>query len=245
MAKTQHGKSDVPKGKPKSKKMAENIHLGVASSEDDDDEAPEEVTFEDSKAIALRSMKEAIETARREKELLKEKRRKRQELFQEQKKRRLLPDDILEEIDSAVPKKPKASKVQAEKEGTQEEASSSGVEESEKSDAEEEEVEQKQKKKKKRRNRQSLKGNYSVTRVKDQSLASKQKQNALDFIQSHLYGAGSNRTTNNHLLSLQNKRAQKKSAAPQFVDKQWGTEKKMKAEKFKKRWQNQQKVETS
>ncbi|KAJ8268056.1 hypothetical protein COCON_G00132280 [Conger conger] len=121
MAKIQRGNSGAPNGKQKSKKMAENTHLGIASSEEDDDEAPEEVTFEDSKAAALRSMREAIDTARREKELLKEKRRKRQELFQEQKKRKLLPDDILEEIDSTVPKKPKVSKPQVEIAGDGEE----------------------------------------------------------------------------------------------------------------------------
>uniref|UniRef100_A0A8P4FX92 Nucleolar protein 7 n=1 Tax=Dicentrarchus labrax TaxID=13489 RepID=A0A8P4FX92_DICLA len=63
-------------------RRTESFSLTLASS---DDEAPEEVTFEDSKSAALRSMKEALDTARREKELLKEKRRKRQELFQEQK----------------------------------------------------------------------------------------------------------------------------------------------------------------
>lgn len=43
-------------------KVAENFSLVLASS---DDEAPEEVTFEDSKAQALRSMKQALETVRR------------------------------------------------------------------------------------------------------------------------------------------------------------------------------------
>lgn len=38
------------------------IALGAASS---DDEAPEEVTFEASKAAALQSMKQALDTARR------------------------------------------------------------------------------------------------------------------------------------------------------------------------------------
>lgn len=65
MAKAKHGNSGGPTGKQKSKKMAENTHFGIASSEEDDDEAPEEVTFEDSKAAALRSMREAIDTARR------------------------------------------------------------------------------------------------------------------------------------------------------------------------------------
>ncbi|KAJ8268057.1 hypothetical protein COCON_G00132290 [Conger conger] len=79
-------------------------------------------------------------------------------------------------------------------------------------------------------------------RLKDQSLSSKQQQSALDFIQSRLYGPGANRTTVNQLLSLENKRALNKSAAVQFVDKQWGAEKKEEAEKFKKRWKNKQGV---
>ncbi|KAK1879232.1 Nucleolar protein 7 [Dissostichus eleginoides] len=78
-------------------KHSDNFNLMLESS---DDEAPEEVTFEDSKAQALKSMKLALDTARRDKELLKEKRKKRQELFQEQKKRKLLPAAVLEQIDS-------------------------------------------------------------------------------------------------------------------------------------------------
>ncbi|KAJ4922693.1 hypothetical protein JOQ06_024378 [Pogonophryne albipinna] len=81
----------------KMEKHSDNFNLILESS---DDEAPEEVTFEDSKAQALKSMKLALDTARRDKELLKEKRKKRQELFQEQKKRKLLPAAVLEEIDS-------------------------------------------------------------------------------------------------------------------------------------------------
>uniref|UniRef100_A0A7N8XJY9 Nucleolar protein 7 n=1 Tax=Mastacembelus armatus TaxID=205130 RepID=A0A7N8XJY9_9TELE len=65
-----------------SEKLAGSLSLMLESS---DDEAPEEVTFEDSKTQALRNMKRALDTVKREKQLLKEKRRKRQELFQEQK----------------------------------------------------------------------------------------------------------------------------------------------------------------
>lgn len=42
--------------------QAENMTLMLEAS---DDEAPEEVTFEDSKVEALRSMKQALDTARR------------------------------------------------------------------------------------------------------------------------------------------------------------------------------------
>uniref|UniRef100_A0A3P8R4W2 U3 small nucleolar RNA-associated protein NOL7 C-terminal domain-containing protein n=1 Tax=Astatotilapia calliptera TaxID=8154 RepID=A0A3P8R4W2_ASTCA len=150
-------------------KPAESFTLSLESS---DDEAPEEVTFEDSKAAALRSMKQALDTARREKQLLKEKRRKRQELFQEQKKRKLLSADVLEEIDSAS---------------------------------------------------SNLKGKYTVTTVKERTLASFQQQVAEEFIRSRLYGPGTCRTTNNEMLSLQNKKGWNKSAAVQFVKKDWGT----------------------
>uniref|UniRef100_A0A3B4WAN4 Nucleolar protein 7 n=1 Tax=Seriola lalandi dorsalis TaxID=1841481 RepID=A0A3B4WAN4_SERLL len=169
MAKKQRGKTTSQSKTANNEKQEENFTLMLESS---DDEAPEEVTFEDSKAQALRSMKRALDTARREKELLKEKRRKRQELFQEQKKRKLLPDDLLEEIDSAS---------------------------------------------------SNLKGNYTVATVKEErASASFQQQAAKDFIQSRLYGPGSCRTTSNELLSLQNKKGRNKSAAVQFVKKDWG-----------------------
>ncbi|KAF3857797.1 hypothetical protein F7725_010998 [Dissostichus mawsoni] len=99
----------------KMEKHSDNFNLILESS---DDEAPEEVTFEDSKAQALKSMKLALDTARRDKELLKEKRKKRQELFQEQKKRKLLPAAVLEQIDS---KKQKPSEDEAEDEQQEEE----------------------------------------------------------------------------------------------------------------------------
>ncbi|TKS79341.1 Nucleolar protein 7 [Collichthys lucidus] len=191
---------------------------------DSDDEAPEEVTFEDSKVEALRSMKQALDTARREKELQKEKRRKRQELFQEQKKRKLLPADVLEEINASPLKKQKQSEDEAAKEET---------------------GEQKSKKKKKRgkaAHTRNLKGNYTVTMLKDQLSTSFQQQTAEEFIQSRLYGPGSCRTTSNELLSLENKRAINKSAAVQFVKKEWACKEKAKAEKLKKRWIHKQQI---
>ncbi|XP_019122932.2 nucleolar protein 7 isoform X1 [Larimichthys crocea] len=191
---------------------------------DSDDEAPEEVTFEDSKVEALRSMKQALDTARREKELQKEKRRKRQELFQEQKKRKLLPADVLEEINASPSKKQKQPEDEAAKEET---------------------GEQKSKKKKKRgkgAHTRNVKGNYTVTMLKDQSSTFFQQQTAEEFIQSRLYGPGSCRTTSNELLSLENKRAINKSAAVQFVKKEWACKEKAKAEKLKKRWIHKQQI---
>ncbi|KAM9349843.1 U3 small nucleolar RNA-associated protein NOL7 [Symphorus nematophorus] len=233
MAKKQRGEKASSSKTADMEKRAEDFSSVLASS---DDEAPDEVTFEDSKAEALRSMKEALDTARREKELLKEKRRKRQELFQEQKKRKLLPADVLEEIDSAPSKKQKQSEDEDEEEQQQQEAGE-----------EEEGGDESRKKRKKRRGKpahtRNLKGNYTVMTVKERAAsASFQQQTAEDFIQSRLYGPGSCRTTSNELLSLQNKTGRNKSAAVQFVKKDWACKQKAKAEKLKKRWLHKQQI---
>lgn len=62
MAKKQRGKRASFQKKTESEKSADDFNLALDSSDDD---APEEVTFADSKAQALRSMKEAMDTARR------------------------------------------------------------------------------------------------------------------------------------------------------------------------------------
>lgn len=62
MARKQRGKTTSPSKAADSERQTENFSLTLESS---DDEAPEEVTFGDSKAEALRSMKEALDTARR------------------------------------------------------------------------------------------------------------------------------------------------------------------------------------
>ncbi|XP_029930782.1 nucleolar protein 7 isoform X2 [Myripristis murdjan] len=230
MVKKQRGKT-APAPKPAA---AESFGSPLDSS---DDEAPEEVTFQASKASALQSLKRALDTARREKELLKEKRRRRQELFQEQKKRKLLPTDVLEEIDAASPEKKKRQQ--------QQQACEERAEQPEDDEDEDEEGERSAKEdegQNKMPNVRSLKGNYTVQTVKERALASSQQQVALDFLQSRLYGPGSCRTTSNELLSLQNKRGRKKSAAVQFVNKGWASEHKAKAEKLKKRWIHKQQV---
>ncbi|RXM98094.1 Nucleolar protein 7 [Acipenser ruthenus] len=81
-----------------------------------------------------------------------------------------------------------------------------------------------------------LKESYKAVRLKDQIDANARQESASDFIKSRLYGPGTNRTTTNHMLSLKNKTGMNKTAAVQFVDKKWGSEKKGEAEKFKKRW---------
>ncbi|XP_030607862.1 nucleolar protein 7 [Archocentrus centrarchus] len=224
MAKKQRGKTSSSSKTEDSEKRTESFSLTLESS---DDEAPEEVTFEDSKAEALRTMKQALDTARREKELLKEKRRKRQELFQEQKKRKLLSADVLEEIDSAPSKKQKQSVDEGQEEG------------------EEDGKKKKKKRSGKLADARNLKGKYTVTTTKERTLTSLQQQTALEFIQSRLYGPGTCRTTNNEMLSLQNKKGCNKSAAVQFVKKDWASKEKVKAEKLKKRWIHKQQIPSS
>nr|XP_040027059.1 nucleolar protein 7 isoform X2 [Gasterosteus aculeatus aculeatus] len=220
MAKNQRGEAA-----PSSRMTGRERQMGGFSLllESSDDEGPEEVTFEDSKADARRSMKRALDTARREKELLKEKRRKRQELFQEQKKRKLLSAEVLEEIDST---KQEQSHVKAEEE------------------AEPEEVEGRKRNWKQNAAR-NLKGNYTVTTVKQSTLASSQLKAAEDFLHSRMYGPGSRRTTSNEMLSLENKMGKNKSAAVQFVKKNWACQKKAKAEKLKKTWIHMQQIPSS
>ncbi|XP_029310073.1 nucleolar protein 7 [Cottoperca gobio] len=215
MGKKQRGETSSSSKTASIVNQTEDFSLVLASS---DDEAPEEVTFEESKAQALRSMKQALHTARREKELLKEKRRKRQELFQEQKKRKRLPADVLEEIDSAASKKQKQSEDEAEEQEAEEEKRKSG------------------------KLSRNLKGKYTVTTVKVRASDAFQKQVAEDFIRSRLYGAGSCRTTSNELLSLQNKKGRNRSAAVKFVNKDWACSEKAKAEKLKKRWIHKQQI---
>ncbi|XP_027876110.1 nucleolar protein 7 [Xiphophorus couchianus] len=216
MANKQRGEGTSVEKKAENKKGADDFNLALDSS---DDEAPEEVTFEDSKARAVESLKLALDTARREKELLKEKRRKRQEFFQEQKKKKLLSADLLEEIDSVPSKKQKQ--------------------------AEDKDEEEEKRKTKKPTGVRNLKGSYTVSTVTDRGQSDYQRQAAEDFIQSRLYGPGSCRSSNNEMLSLQNKTRADKSAAVQFVKKDWACKEKAKAEKLKKRWIHKQQIPTS
>ncbi|XP_061654770.1 nucleolar protein 7 isoform X1 [Phyllopteryx taeniolatus] len=217
MAPKQRGVRAKSSKADRSDEIMESCGLELGSSDDD---APEVVTFEDSKAQALRSVKQALESARREKDLLKERRKKRQKLFQEQKKRKLLSVELLEEIDSLQ----KQSQRKAEATPQDEEQ------------REEELEEMTETKQEKLEHSRKLKGNYKVTTVKPQALSSFQQKTAEDFLQSRLYGAGSRRATSSQLLSLQNKTARTKGAAVQFVKSQWAREQKSKAEKLKLRW---------
>uniref|UniRef100_A0A3B5MQN9 Nucleolar protein 7 n=1 Tax=Xiphophorus couchianus TaxID=32473 RepID=A0A3B5MQN9_9TELE len=173
MANKQRGEGTSVEKKAENKKGADDFNLALDSS---DDEAPEEVTFEDSKARAVESLKLALDTARREKELLKEKRRKRQEFFQEQK--------VCLTFFSCIINISFLYKLGA--------------------------------------NFYAITGSYTVSTVTDRGQSDYQRQAAEDFIQSRLYGPGSCRSSNNEMLSLQNKTRADKSAAVQFVKKDWG-----------------------
>ncbi|XP_072296550.1 U3 small nucleolar RNA-associated protein NOL7 [Eucyclogobius newberryi] len=86
----------------------------------------------------------------------------------------------------------------------------------------------------------SLRDTYTVTTAKQHMCF--QQQAAQDFLQSRLYGPGSQRSTNNQLLSLQNKKGPHKRAAAQFIKKSWAPREKAKAEKVKRRWIHRQKI---
>ncbi|XP_015233816.1 PREDICTED: nucleolar protein 7 [Cyprinodon variegatus] len=239
MVKKQRGKSASSQKRADNKKVADNFKLAIESSDED---APEEVTFEESKAQAFESLKQAVESARREKEQLREKRRKRQEFFQEQKKRKFLPADVLEKIDSTPLEEQKRSEDEGKVSSWTQKLAEEEVPEN---DDDEEEEGSAKRKKGKLSGVRSLKGNYTVTTVKEQEAANFQRQVAEDFIRSRLYGAGSCRSTSNELLSLQNKRGPSKSAAVQFVKKGWACKEKAKAEKLNKRWIQTQQVPSS
>uniref|UniRef100_A0A452UUL4 Nucleolar protein 7 n=1 Tax=Ursus maritimus TaxID=29073 RepID=A0A452UUL4_URSMA len=162
----------------------------------------------------------------RDKTLLKEKRKRREELFIEQKKRKLLPDNILEKLTTAGPtiiKKPsgklKEANLQKKKEDYEKGSDSKNAKE-------------------KVQKVQSVGQNksYLALRLKDQDLRDSRQEAAKAFIQNSLYGPGTNRTTVNKFLSLENKRLPVKKAAAQFLNNSWGTQKKQNAKRFKRRW---------
>ncbi|XP_055988373.1 nucleolar protein 7 [Sorex fumeus] len=227
----------VDEDQPASEEEAEHgVLLGQSSSgaaaeppegdEDDaDDEAPEELTFASAQLEARAEERRVRETVRRDKTLLKEKRKRREELFIEQKKRKLLPDAILEKLIAApqttsLKKSPgKLKEVDLQKKSEECEKGSGS-------------------KKAKVQKVQAVGHNksYVAVRLKDQELRDSRQQAAQAFIQNSLYGPGTNRTTVNKFLSLENKRLPVKKAAAHFLNNTWGTQKKQNAKRFKRRW---------
>ncbi|XP_016126000.1 nucleolar protein 7-like [Sinocyclocheilus grahami] len=207
-------------------KMSELTETQIESS---DDELPEEVAFDASKSAALKSVKDALEAAKREKILLKEKRKKRQQLFQEQKKRKRLPQELLEEFDKEPQKQtgPSDNKCINKKVSTKP------------SDINKDKTKTGNMPK---RISKSLPDSYTVMRIKDESAAKSLQQKAMDFIQSRLYGPGTKRTTNAELLSLKKKRGASKGAAVEFVNKKLGASQKARIARSNKRFIRQQKL---
>uniref|UniRef100_F7D4U2 Nucleolar protein 7 n=1 Tax=Monodelphis domestica TaxID=13616 RepID=F7D4U2_MONDO len=207
---------EFPDGDPVAEPMADENEDEV-----EDDEAPEEVTFASAQAEAKEDERRLRDALRRDKELLKEKRKRREELFTEQKKRKLLPATILEELTTAPQTKINESSSELKK----------GNVENENKEKKEEKMFPKRVKKR-----------YMACRLKDQDLIDLRQQAAKGFLQKYLYGRGSNRTTVNKFLSLNNKRLLVKKPAVQFVNNSWGMERKQNAKKFKKQWMHKKKL---
>ncbi|KAM4705317.1 U3 small nucleolar RNA-associated protein NOL7 isoform 1-T1 [Rhinophrynus dorsalis] len=193
----------------------------------EDDEAPEEVTFQSAKSRAEENTKREQQAARREKAILKEKRKLREELFKEQKKRKLLSEDILQTI-TALPEKTDLSKDQDTSQ--------------EKGNAVKKPRVRKRGAQKKLRPKIRLQDSYSAVRLEDYSLMNLQQQKAKSFIQNKLYGQSKNRTTANEFLSISSKKGVVKRPAVQFTDKTWGKKEKKKAERFNLMWRDRQKL---
>ncbi|XP_064279459.1 nucleolar protein 7 [Passer domesticus] len=212
----------------------------ASSSEDEADEAPEEVPFGVAREAAEAERKLVGEAARRHRELLKEKRRRHQELFAEQKKRRLLPEAVLQELQElqelqAVSARP-AEQAAADDPVTLDEELESEAVQLEQDQAQRQDQAEVQEKKGKRSKGARTKGNYVAVCLKDHSATGLHQQLAKDFLKAQLYGPHTNRVQANEFFSIANKRAPVKKAAVQFVDKCWGQDKKEKAARFKKRW---------
>ncbi|NXW70941.1 NOL7 protein, partial [Hirundo rustica] len=174
----------------------------ASSSEDEADEAPEEVPFGVAKEAAEAERKLVGEAARRHRELLKEKRRRRQELFAEQKKRRLLPEAVLQELQDvsartvtfAFPLLPRApEQVVADDPVTPSEELEAGAEQLEQDQTQRQGQAEVQEKKGKRNKGARTKGNYMAVCLKDHGVTGLHQQLAKDFLNAQLYGPHTNR----------------------------------------------------
>ncbi|NXK34253.1 NOL7 protein, partial [Piprites chloris] len=206
----------------------------ASSSEDEADEAPEQVSFGVAREAAEAERKLVGEAARRHRELLKEKRRRHQELFAEQKKRRLLPEAVLQELQELQDVAATAAPPEGLAEQTP--ADDQGEELEDEAEKQKQSQAKMQVKKGKASKGARSKGNYAAVCLKDQSLTGLHQELAKDFLKAQLYGPHANRVQANEFFSFAHKKDPVKKAAVQFVDKSWGQEKKEKAARFKKRW---------
>uniref|UniRef100_A0A4W4DMG8 U3 small nucleolar RNA-associated protein NOL7 C-terminal domain-containing protein n=1 Tax=Electrophorus electricus TaxID=8005 RepID=A0A4W4DMG8_ELEEL len=172
----------------------EEITIGQMSASSED-EGPEEVAFDASKTVALKSMKDALESVKRYSPLVNV-RRKHFNVFKEKR----LPQTLLEELET-VPQNDCSHHCL-------------GVNTNCKCNLRYHPVAG-----------SSLQGNCSVMWVKDRSTAYSLQQSAMDFVHARLYGPGTQRTTNAQVLSLERKRGLNQGAAVQFVNKKLAEQK--------------------
>ncbi|KAG9479230.1 hypothetical protein GDO78_012747 [Eleutherodactylus coqui] len=191
--------------------------------DDEEDEAPEEVTFQNARSREQEDSRARREAASREKALLKEKRKRKEELFREQKKKKLLPDDVLQSI-SSPPDKPEEPSKPCE---DQDKTGSEGH--------------VKKKRAKTVLPRKRLQDNYKVVHLGNPGSRDALRQRAKSFLQNTLYGTTKNRTTAEEFLSISMKRGSIKKPAVHFTDSGWNNEKKQKAAKFNLKWANKKK----
>ncbi|NXV03060.1 NOL7 protein, partial [Cettia cetti] len=163
----------------------------ASSSEDEADEAPEEVPFGVAREAAEAERKLVGEAARRHRELLKEKRRRHQELFAEQKKRRLLPEAVLQELQELQDVSTRAAE-----QAVADDPVPLG-EELEAVELEQGQAEV-QEKKGKRKKGARTKGNYRAVCLKEHRVTGLHQQLAQDFLNAQLYGPHTNRVQGKH-----------------------------------------------
>ncbi|NWR32516.1 NOL7 protein, partial [Tachuris rubrigastra] len=177
----------------------------ASSSEDEADEAPEQVSFGVAREAAEAERKLVGEAARRHRQLLKEKRRRHQELFAEQKVQLRPPPPLPPGSGLVVGECPPDSPLPRRSGGCCPRQCCRSC-----------------------RSCRMSKGNYAAVCLKDQSLTGLHQQLAKDFLNTQLYGPHTNRVQANEFFSLANKKDPVKKAAVQFVDRSWGEYKKSK-----------------
>nr|XP_025855130.1 nucleolar protein 7 [Vulpes vulpes] len=214
-------------GQPSSGAAAEPLEEDDDEDGDDgddelDDEAPEELTFASAQAEAREEERRVRESVRRCGA-----RCGREGRPAPPRKRKLLPEDVLEKLTAAGQTDIKKASGKL-KEANLKKKSGEDYEKGGDSKNTKEKVQK----------IQSVGQNksYLAVRLKDQDLRDSRQQAAKAFIQKSLYGPGTNRTTVNKFLSLENKRLPVKKAAVQFLNNAWGTQRKQNAKRFKRRW---------
>ncbi|XP_032833505.2 U3 small nucleolar RNA-associated protein NOL7 [Petromyzon marinus] len=178
--------------------------------EDDEGDAPEELSQGVARDRAMRSLKEAEDSRKREKADVKEKRRLKHELYTEQKKRKMLSEDILKAVGEAKSRKP-AGPTKEKLSGHH--GTDDDDDEEQESGNEEESAPAEEKGKKSKRGSSC----YRVVRLRDEGLGARKREEALSFLQQRLYGQGRQRVSANEFFSLRNKTGARKKPALQFV----------------------------